>query len=272
MIDTAYFGNEPIEQIYFDGTTLLPVTPKTKANFVTGEYSENGEPSTFSELFNFARAGKAWLVKDTGLQEYAIDVPRFEDGLLIEESATNLSCWSFLPPEGEYAKGGVVLDSQNHWRYDGVATGTAYLYPRPYPPEVADGNVIFSAQGNIDANLRFRTGNASYSPILKKVNSTLYQTKDSADGTSMSGLVYPKDSNFYVFYYQVESMNPQKLPTSPIKTTTAPSTRPADFIKTKKPIAKVKGDWDSTLNISVVDGQLAHTGYGRIRTMEIEYV
>src|SRR5699024_7766414 len=47
-------------------------------------------PCSFKDLFTFTRAGKAWLVKDTGLQEYAADVPRFDNGLLIEQSATNL--------------------------------------------------------------------------------------------------------------------------------------------------------------------------------------
>lgn len=31
----------------------------------------------------------------------------------------------------------------------------------------------------------------------------------------------------------------------------------------------ITGDWDSTLTLSIVEGELVHSGYGRIRSLEI---
>ena len=67
------------------------------ADFTNDRYVKDGVPCSFKDLFTFSRAGKAWLVKDTGLQEYAADVPRLDNGLLIEQSATNLATHSNNP-------------------------------------------------------------------------------------------------------------------------------------------------------------------------------
>ena len=46
-------------------------------------------------------------------------------------------------------------------------------------------------------------------------------------------------------------------------------TRPADFLINKITGTTVTGDWDSTLNLSIVNGKLVHSGCGRIRSLEI---
>ncbi|WP_352338299.1 hypothetical protein [Psychrobacter sp. 16-MNA-CIBAN-0192] len=241
--------------------------PKLSANFVTNEYKQDGSISNFADLFNFSRAGKAWLVKDAGLQEYSIDVPRFDEGLLIEKSATNYAAWSFLPPEGSYAKRGVVLNPNSKWVYDGVEPGFAFLYPLPFAA-LSQGNRIFSTVGIVASFSVMRTGTNGATP-LNHIGMVDYFVKIPADVSSINGLVYPNVPNQYPLYYQVESINTQELPTSPIKTTTASITRPADLLSSKILGTKLTGDWDSTLNLSIVNGQLVHSGYGKIRYLEI---
>lgn len=63
---------------------------KIVADFENNRYLANGEPSSFDELFGFSRASSAWLIKPDGVHEFLPDVPRFNDGLLIEESSANI--------------------------------------------------------------------------------------------------------------------------------------------------------------------------------------
>ncbi len=239
---------------------------KLSADFTAGTYKASGVTKTFEDLFTFTRAGKAWLVKETGLQEYAADVPRLDNGLLIEQSATNYAAWSFLPENGSYAKRGVIF-SEGHWVYDGVETYAAFLYSLPQA-NLSQGNRIFSTQA-VGAEMQvMRTGTSGSTPLLHR-GGIDYFVKIPPDTSSINGLVYSKVANQYALYYQVEGLNAQQLPTSPIKTTTAPVTRPADFLLNKITGTTVTGDWDSTLTLSIVNGNLVHSGYGRIRSLEI---
>ena len=54
-----------------------------------------------------------------------------------------------------------------------------------------------------------------------------------------------------------------------ILTGATPVTRPADYLLNKITGTTITGDWDSTLTLSIVAGQLVHSGYGRIRSLEI---
>lgn len=237
------------------------------ANFTTGTYKLNDTDSTFDDLFTFNRAGKAWLVKDNGLVEYAVDVPRFDNGLLIEQAATNYALWSFLPENGSYDKRGLVF-TNGHWVYDGIEPSTTYLYTLPIA-DLSQGNRILSTQAVGVAFALMRTGTQVLTSLSHK-GAVDYFVKIPPDTSSINGLVYSKVANQYALYYQVEGLNAQQLPTSPIKTTTAAVTRPADFIASKVTIGStLTGDWDSTLNLSLVNGQIQHTGYGRVRSLEI---
>lgn len=260
-----FTGSSTTTAIGFD---LSEATPDVyTADFVNGVYKVNNVDSTFNNIFSFSRAGKAWLVKNNALVEYEVDVPRFDNGLLIEQSATNYAAWSFLPENGSYVKGGIVFSS-GHWVYDAVTSGTVFQYPQPYP-DLSSGNRIFSTHGVNGRFINMRTG-TSVNTTLSQSGFRDYYIKTDQDTVNISGLLYPKIVSQYALYYQVEGLNTQQLPTSPIKTTTAAVTRPADFLSLKFITgSSLTGDWDSTLSLSLVNGQIQRTGYGRIRSLEV---
>lgn len=246
--------------------------PKLFANFTTGEYKASGVTKTFAEVFTFNRAGKAWLVKDAGLQEYAIDTPRFDNGLLIEQAATNYGVYSNLPENGNYAKRGVVF-TNGIWAFNIVTAASTYLYPSPYTS--VNNPLIASAVIPLNHDfpaIGFRAGDNYHvtTDTLKLLGRRIYALTTSNSGT-FSGLnkIDNGKEGQYVTHYQFEGMNAQKLPTSPIVTTTTTVTRPADFLQTKISGTTLTGDWDSTLNLSISNGQMVHSGYGRIRSLEI---
>lgn len=238
------------------------------ADFTNDRYVKDGVPCNFKDLFTFSRAGKAWLVKDTGLQEYAADVPRLDNGLLIEQSATCLNGNSFLDVELSSTSEGVSKVGSGITRTQDMR---GYFYPRPYAAAsvtcclsawrltgdvfyemVADGQVLYSltSKSNVDycdfPSLALKNTGLRWDDLLNK------------SGNQYSAAV--------AFAFQVEV---GILPTSPIKTITSPVTRPADFLLNKITGTTVTGDWDSTLNLSIVNGNLVHSGYGRIRSLEI---
>lgn len=245
---------------------------KLVADFTTGEYKASGVTKTLAEVFTFSRAGKAWLVEESGLVEYAVDAPRFDNGLLIEQSATNKSVNSNFPANGTYAKRGVVYNAQGRWVYDGVETASVYLYQLPFPDLGAVGH-IFSALSGVATINNIRTGTDTKPTVLhssKGIFKRSFTYNSVGVASSTSGVVLDNVSNgSYPVHYQVEILNNQMLPTSPIVTTTAPVTRPADFIQSKVSGTTITGDWDSTLTLSISNGQIVHSGYGRIRSLEI---
>ena len=242
--------------------------PKLQADFTTGTYNSNGAAKTFADLFTFTRAGKAWLVKESGLQEYAADVPRLDSGLLIEQSATCLNGNSFLDVALSNISGGVSKVGSGITRKQGER---GYFYPRPYAEAsvtcclsawrltgdvfyemMVDGQVIYDLTSK--SNVDYRA-----SPSLTSKNTGLrWDDTKNISGNQHSAAV--------AFAFQVEV---GILPTSPIKTITSPVTRPADYLLNKITGTTVTGDWDSTLTLSIIAGQLVHSGYGRIRSLEI---
>lgn len=246
--------------------------PKLQADFTTSTYTVNGASKTFADLFTFNRASKAWLVKDTGLQEYAADIPRFDNGLLIEKEATNYARWSFLPENGEFSrKQGVYFPtSLGMWKKSTSALSALYVNSL----EVLTGDVVGSVcaaegQGNVSFNrMVFDNVIASTSKLAN--TNVFYYKSSSGITTSNSGIIWDivenVSSSSAPMYFQIEKGN---IPTSPIKTTAAPVTRLADILSLKTKATSIKGDWDSTLTLSIVGGQLVHSGYGRIRSLEI---
>lgn len=257
-------------------------TPKLSADFMTGTYKANGATKTFADLFTFSRAGKAWLVKESGLVEYAIDVPRFDDGLLLEQSATNVypdSAYKLnnLPnrvDENVIFKtgGGVQLNPTGR-------AGSFYylgLTPERYSVSIYVKSVIKPKVGT-DASDNFWVRYDSSSlegVVVNEHRSDIYKLKGSLIPTTASprhtGILRQTSQTdnvsllFYIF--QVE---PGLVVSSPIVTTKSPVTRPADFLASKITGTTLTGDWDATLNLSLVNGQITHTGYGCIRTLEI---
>lgn len=238
-------------------------SPKLQADFTTGIYKADGADKTFADLFAFSRAGKAWLVKETGLQEYAADVPRLDDGLLIEQSATNIS-----PNINKYAIRTGATKEQLDDGYTRFNQGSGDGLIFSYPPYLSGTPYIYSlyVRAVIDADVEIITQGSPYSQshtliALEKKLLTLVLNRSIA--VSHVGL---NASIIDVLYAQLELGD---RATTPIITDTTPVTRPADYLLNKITGTTVTGDWDSTLTLSIVNGNLVHSGYGRIRSLEI---
>lgn len=250
------------------------------ADFTNDRYVKDGVPCGFKDLFTFTRAGKAWLVKESGLQEYATDVPRLDNGLLIEQSATNYHPDSLITKAAQdftgvslIAGGGFKIPANNKAtavyssRYTGAdipLTASTLLLgstkPKVYPDTSSEFYMrmgvafnytyIEAAHGGWVVSAQKLTGNTNV--LMGVVRPSNYDTS--------------RDLNFK--YFQVES--PALIRgTTLIVTNTTPVTRPADFLLNKITGTTVTGDWDSTLNLSIVAGNLVHSGHGRIRSLEI---
>lgn len=242
------------------GSSFGGFLPRASADFTKGIYKVKGASKTFTDLFTFTRSGRAWLVKETGLQEYAADVPRFDNGLLIEQSATNYAYYSFLPSNGVYIKRNVQHNGHTWEKIDKGAI--AFLYTRNAQSDSAGTASIFHKSPN---NFEVIVLNNDQLVTTTTIGySYAYFTRASENVNS--GLLWKASEDTRPFAFQLESGS---RTTSPIQTTTKPTTRPADFLLNKITGTTVTGDWDSTLNLSIVDGQLVHSGYGRIRSLEI---
>lgn len=276
------------------------------ANFVTDEYALNGATTTFADLFTFNRAGKAWLVKDTGLQEYAADVPRFDDGLLIEQSATNrITNINPSAVVGSNTLVSAVADSTfNNRAYSLTAKGDGrinitYAFSEVYTNDSASIYVKKTANSMPLSVSGFHTNASAASFVFDSKNGTFIVEPPAFIGNSAKVISLNDDwwhvsmlrtgSGTYRYLSFGNSVDdgdllagtslvvaiPQQiiglcLPHSPIITTGTPVTRPADFLLNKITGTAVTGDWDSTLTLSIVAGQLVHSGYGRIRSLEID--
>lgn len=254
LVKSKLFNNGLLlKDSIFKGTLL-------SANFTTGTYKADGAAKTFADLFTFTRAGKAWLVKDTGLQEYAIDVPRFDRGLLIEKESTCLNGNSFLSDSLSATRGGVTVTPNGVTRDSPTVIG--YFYPRPYAVAETD-NIILSALAKSGTSMSIVLDNISIN-VVRKGDYFYLKAVGTVGGNS--GLIWRNTDNAVLLNFQMERGD---VITSPIKTTTSPVTRPADFLANKITGTTVTGDWDSTLTLSIVAGELVHSGYGRIRSLEI---
>lgn len=297
MIKNMYIGAQKAVKAYLGDILVWQAPPKLTANFTTGEYKASGAAKTFAEVFTFNRAGKAWLVKDTGLVEYAVDTPRFDNGLLIEQSATN-----YVPSYDKGYTGSRGTSTVLNDNYLGKAIRVtnissngsglesyAFLYSANPKPNV------FSAYMYTEQNTNFGFGveksvqtYCRYNPVSKVVtnNSSLntVQTEEYKQWvrvsvttlaeneydlhTPFTDIPQDSDDNPEVFYFSLRQAE-FDIKSSPVISTTAPVTRPADFLKSKVTGTTITGDWDSTLTLSIVDGQIVHSGYGRIRSLEI---
>ena len=263
MIKRIYYQNKQVLRAFLGDKIIISIAPKLSANFISGEYKQDGAPCSFTDLFTFTRAGKAWLVRETGLQEYAADVPRLDDGLLIEQESTNIS-----PNINKYsAQGGGTKEQldDGYMRFNkGTGGGLIYVYP----PYLKDTLYMYSlyVRAVINTNAAIITQGSTYSKshtlvALEKKLLTLGLLR--AGGASHVGL---NASSIDVLYAQLET---GERATTPVITDRTPVTRPADFLTSKITGTTVTGDWDSTLTLSIVNGQLQHSGYGKIRILEI---
>lgn len=267
-----------------------------EVDFVAGTYSKDGVSKTFDDLFTFSRAGKAWLVKESGLQEFAANVPRFDNGLLIEKSATNLSTYSAeLERLYQYVPNTVEI-VENGYRKVSQASGETGLVGSVimnadisrqisvYIKKTAtDSFVTLSNRGpylvRSGATINTKTGSVVRSsdlvPTVEPVGNYYLLTLFAVDGgkpaitriTSTTTAAVETAGVFTAGYLmQAEVANT----TSYVHVAGAAAvTRPADYLSATVTGTTVSGDWDSTLTLSIVDGQLKHSGYGRIRSLEI---
>ncbi len=252
-------------------------SPKLQADFTTGAYKLNGAAKTFADLFNFNRAGKAWLVKETGLQEYAADVPRLDNGLLIEQSATNTWTNSTTFSTATIGTGSLLLPS--------VVTGGMAVrltqVDRFGTLKISLGvnlnpvTLSFYVDNQLDSDTRLRFTVSGVSPLPKNYTTSkgfanISQSETGTGGLSGLDVYYPtiQDAAKYIDIHMAQ-LEEGTRKTSMIKTEATPVTRPADFLTSKITGTTVTGDWDSTLTLSIVAGKLVHSGYGRIRSLEI---
>ena len=236
------------------------------ADFTNDRYVKDGVPCSFEDLFTFSRAGKAWLVKDMELQEHAADVPRFDNGLLIEESATNFSVdisrysirtGATRTPNGQFTR-----------FTKGEGDGLIYTYP-PYPvfeDVIYHGWIKSPKTGGfgITSGIVGRTNYEYLEP--ESLEHLEHQFNSAREGRSHIGVRQDDLDPIDILHFQLESGT---YASSPIVSESSSTTRPADYLINKFTGLTVTGDWDSTLNLSLVDGQLVHSGYGRIRSLEI---
>jgi len=278
-------------------------SPKLQADFTTGTYKADGESKTFADLFTFNRAGKAWLVKDTGLQEYAVDVPRFDNGLLIERAVTNL----FLNNKTYHLYTSTIatkeiLASSVKFTITQDATGTRTLTDYPAGTDFSGSTLKtilvkkggaryislrrFSGAAGVTLNtstgeLVQEAGSATHSKavdlgdwyllsVVTEASGASTKTYDVSWGNEISGTydIISKIGDYIELAYPLMSVTNEVVSTT-IVTDLTPVTRPADYLLNNITGTTVTGDWDSTLNLSIVNGQLVHSGYGRIRSLEI---
>jgi len=262
---------------------------KISADFTTGTYKADGAAKTFADLFTFSRAGKAWLVKDTGLQEYAVDVPRFDSGLLIEKEATNLvvnsnasnivkpymsTCISSVDALSKFG----IVDANKVVSTATTATyaGLRASYIHPHTPKqgeflslqakvrnnsTSDTLIIHSNQGDMLFNIAPQVSNLYTFNGIEGNGIGIVQLQFRAMKNTF-------DSHINTTWAHLQIEN-GVISSSYIPTTTTPVTRPADYLLNKITGTTVTGDWDSTLTLSIVAGKLVHSGYGRIRSLEI---
>ncbi|WP_440464323.1 hypothetical protein [Psychrobacter sp. ASPA161_6] len=291
MIKNISIGVTNTIRAYLGESLVWQAPPKLSANFITGEYKASGVTKTFAEVFDFNRAGKAWLVKETGLVEYAVDTPRFDDGLLIEQAATNLAT-SRNVVNCTWNGNNVSLTTESTFGYFGFAVYYAIGRYMTSTIHIKSEHTAFEKVTIGDAGITTFTVNvkdATYvktsdhaltlDPTMKisKVNgrSKIVFTRSGSENISTSMRYTPPSSAYTAIGNNLaatalyEQHEIGKVSSSYIPTTTAPVTRPADFIQSKVTCTAITGDWDSTLTLSISNGQIVHSGYGRIRSLEI---
>lgn len=257
-------------------STPVASGPKLQADFTTGTYKASGANKTFADLFTFTRAGKAWLVKETGLQEYAADVPRFDNGLLIEQESTNLIVNSDFSSESDYRLFGAATYVSNGVLFP-VDTTPSSVYQNiqtelgvSYTTRVwLNKSTIFQPKAGFEAQL-MGANKQDFQPVGAE-NHSYYAVVVATNTTSNNGVRRATEGTDYSTAFTVKKIQVEQssYPSSFIPTATTPVTRPADYLLNKITGTTVTGDWDSTLNLSIVAGKLVHSGYGRIRSLEI---
>lgn len=246
-----------------------------EADFVAGTYSKDGVSKTFADLFTFSRAGKAWLVKDTGLQEYEADAPRFDNGLLIEQSATNqlINGATYVSRQVDFTKNGrsyrrTGYQFQYASRFN-IIDNTVYILSTWFsnendvsvPARMVCQGLISTVSGDSDFLYELGAG------VTRSYVETATKNPDS--NAPIYFLVNPTEPEQVKCGISYAMLEQGERVSSIIPTLGSAVTRPADYLLNKITGTTVTGDWDDTLTLSIVDGQLVHSGYGRIRSLEI---
>lgn len=286
-------------KLYTNGLNISDVLikgPLIEADFTTGTYKASGAAKTFADLFTFTRAGKAWLVKETGLQEYAADVPRIDDGLLIEQSATNAI--SYSSDISRWSLDGGVATKVDSIGYTVTQTDTGVgIYSTSVGVDTSKERILSSyiKKTQTDAYVTLGGRSVYLARVSATINTKTGAITHQADTTDVS--VVSVGDYYLLRVKTTRDSAPNQLRiaktddvanavagdyatgtftylngsvySSFILTEATPVTRPADFLLNKITGTTVTGDWDSTLTLSIVAGNLVHSGYGRIRSLEI---
>lgn len=292
MIEDIYLGDKKVREVFLGEELIYTKPPLIEANFLTNEYKLEGKRSTFEEIFEFSRAGKAWMVTDLGLQEYLIDKPRIDKGLLIETQTTNEVTIPYLNINRngliitQKDKGNFILEVQTDWKKDQLES-LFNEYPVGYPTDLygkyiscgfyiynTNTQALIAGNGVRGSGLHIGTeGLLYYPPTILNSTSSFRRRIGLGNYDQNLSRYYANRGEYlefsHLYYYVLNS--PDYNPT-PIINDIAKTTRPSDYLLLKNEYSKairVKGDWDITLELEIVEGQLLHTGYGKIRRLEI---
>lgn len=258
--------------------------PLLVADFTTGTYKASGEDKTFEDLFTFNRAGKAWVNDNNGdLIEFNADEPRISNGLLIEEELTNYALVdtnrttsihkltsladSKTKIEAIRDYSGQILPETSTPEYPaGQNAGSdKYIYRSVYVHETNRG-LLLGRNGDISRR-------ATPGRFIKTTNgagNVLHRQYRMGVGTFRFSTVTSVLGDYAIYSSQMYCLvDSPSFVAEPILAASSPVTRPADYLSINVIGKTVTGDWDSTLKISIVDGQLVHSGYGRIRKLEV---
>ena len=135
--------------------------------------------------------------------------------------------------------------------------------PYPYPKYYYNGTVEGASLvvGDKFDVLTYAPTSVEVAPLSESDTFNIYFSVNKTGSTTIS----PSES---LEIHGIQVVN--KIHTSSfIKTEATPVTRPADYLLNNITGTTVTGDWDSTLNLSIASGNLVHSGYGRIRSLEI---
>lgn len=291
-----FLGDNLIFKIRLNGRNIYKAPPDIEVDFQKQLYLKDQIQVTFNDIFTFTRLGKAWLVKDTGIEEYLNNIPRFKSGLLLEEQSTNLSSRSYILP----------MESNNNSPRPTKMVPEGYFIPvyseiSPSLPSSAFYYYNITPElYNKDLKISWYTHNeiGITSSILESFNN-INLTQDSIPTNKLINqfFTYQVTKRYFERYYLSFKtlVNPQIPPilklnlnipdintrgfwgwqvekdiiTSLIPTEGTIITRPKEYLEVIPSISKIEGVWDSTLNVEVENNKLKITGSGSIQTLNI---
>lgn len=260
----------------------IPDSP-AYADFTKDRYSMNGKAARFEDLFEFERLSEATTFSEDGLKIWDVDQPRIVrgKGLLIEPESTN----EYF---GDIFNRFTVYGGASKHKVSGGLNDELFDLIRVDTPDVGTGHFAGRNMGSADlarsafyksdksgsvGTLIIRSNLTELSEDFKRVSSVIPVTGEVSDQVHL--LDFRTDgatlNSAYVQGLQLEEI--QTTSYIPSEHSSSPVTRLPDLLSLSIPNGyTIKGDWDDTLTIEVVDGKLVHNGIGYIRELKLEKV